>query len=137
LIKIHSFFSLQMEGLSEVTKSYSPLSAPFDPPADSDPSVPPFWKISVPSTLHLTVYLDTVRPLSEPKWAKTGDIQDWLKSILGRMFWAAGDAAEGWEQKIQVVDPDPVCLKSFSSSFGSDAIVVATDHLDGSRRLVY
>jgi 20S proteasome subunit alpha 6 len=126
-----------MEGLSEVTKSYSPLSAPFDPPADSDPSVPPFWKISVPSTLHLTVYLDTVRPLSEPKWAKTGDIQDWLKSILGRMFWAAGDAAEGWEKKIQVVDPDPVCLKSTFSSFKSDAIVVATDNLDGSRWLVY
>ena len=99
-----------MEGLSEATKSYSPLCTPFDPPSDSDPSVPPFWKVTVPSTLHLIVYLDTVRPLSEPKWAKTGDIQDWLKSILGRMFWAAGDAAEGWEKKIQVVDPDPVCL---------------------------
>ena len=40
---------------------------------------------------------------------KTGDVQDWLKSMFGRMFWAAGDAAEaGWEKKIEVVDPDPV-----------------------------
>lgn len=30
--------------------------------------------------------------------------------MFGRMFWVAGDAAEGWEKKIQVVDPDPVCL---------------------------
>ena len=24
------------------------------------------------------------------------------------MFWVAGDAAGGWEKKIEVVDPDPV-----------------------------
>jgi 20S proteasome subunit alpha 6 len=29
--------------------------------------------------------------------------------MFGRMFWVSGDAAEGWEKKIQVVDPDPVC----------------------------
>jgi hypothetical protein len=46
--------------------------------------------------------------LSEPKWAKSGDVQDWLKSMFGRMFWVAGDAADGWEKKILVVDPDPV-----------------------------
>jgi hypothetical protein len=56
----------------------------------------------------MLVHLDTARPLSEPKWAKSGDIQEWLKSMFGRMFWVAGDAAEGWEKKIQVVDPDPV-----------------------------
>jgi 20S proteasome subunit alpha 6 len=62
----------------------------------------------MPSSLTMLVHLDTVRPLSEPKWAKSGDIQEWLKSMFGRMFWVAGDAAEGWEKKIQVVDPDPV-----------------------------
>jgi 20S proteasome subunit alpha 6 len=70
--------------------------------------LPPFAKVTIPSTLLVTVYLDTERPLSEPKWAKSGDIQDWLKSMFGRMFWVAGDAAEGWEKKILVVDPDPV-----------------------------
>jgi hypothetical protein len=56
----------------------------------------------------MVVYLDTERPLSEPKWARSGDVQEWLKSMFGRMFWVAGAAAEGWEKKIQVVDPDPV-----------------------------
>ncbi|KAJ3498126.1 hypothetical protein NLJ89_g10261 [Agrocybe chaxingu] len=96
-----------MEGLSEVTKSYSPLLDAKDGSLESDPTVPPFWRTTIPSTVHLLVYLDTARPLSEPKWAKTGDVQDWLKSMFGRMFWVAGDAAEGWEKKIQVTDPDP------------------------------
>jgi 20S proteasome subunit alpha 6 len=90
-----------------------------------DITVPPFCKVPVPSSLKLFVYLDTARPLSEPKWAKTGDVQDWLKSMFGRMFWVAGDAAEGWEKKIHVVDPDPVrfiynkLLALYSTSFSS------------------
>lgn len=28
--------------------------------------------------------------------------------MFGRMFWVTGDAADGWEKKIEVVDPDPV-----------------------------
>ncbi|KAF9534962.1 hypothetical protein CPB83DRAFT_866259 [Crepidotus variabilis] len=91
------------EGLSESTKSYSTLPASA---WEGDSTVPPLAK--APSTsLQMNVYLDTARPLSEPKWAKSGDVQDWLKSMFGRMFWVAGDAADGWEKKIQVVDPDP------------------------------
>ncbi|KAF5388316.1 hypothetical protein D9615_000118 [Tricholomella constricta] len=95
-----------VEGLSDLTKSYLPLQTIRDE-SESDPTLPPFSKVSIPSTLTLLVHLDTARPLSEPKWAKSGDIQEWLKSMFGRMFWVAGDAAEGWEKKIQVVDPDP------------------------------
>ncbi|KAH0587213.1 hypothetical protein H2248_006020 [Termitomyces sp. 'cryptogamus'] len=95
-----------VEGLSEITKSYLPLQAICDN-AGCDDTLPPFSKASIPSTITLRVYLDTARPLSEPKWAKSGDVQEWLKSMFGRMFWVAGDAAEGWEKKIQVVDPDP------------------------------
>lgn len=40
---------------------------------------------------------------------KSGDVQEWLKSMFGRMFWVAGEAADGWEKKIEVADPDPVC----------------------------
>lgn len=98
-----------LEGLSDVTKSYLPLPTLLDSSVDGDPDItlPPFSRATLPSTLTLLVHLDTTRPLSEPKWAKTGDIQDWLKSMFGRMFWVSGDAAEGWEKKIQVVDPDP------------------------------
>jgi len=71
-------------------------------------TLPPFWRLALPATVTLFLYLDTERPLSEPKWAKTGDVQEWLRSMFGRMFWVAGEAAEGWEKKIHVVDPDPV-----------------------------
>lgn len=71
--------------------------------------MPPFRKASLPLKAVLVAYLDKDRPLSEPRWVKTGDVQDWLKSMFGRMFWVAGDeAADGWEKKIEVVDPDPV-----------------------------
>lgn len=80
----------------------------------------------------MNVYLDTERPLSEPKWAKTGDVQDWLKSMFGRMFWAAGDAADGWEKKIQVVDPDPVRWVAFFCFLFLTRLPIATDNLDGS-----
>ncbi|KAJ6627530.1 hypothetical protein B0H10DRAFT_1995068 [Mycena sp. CBHHK59/15] len=90
-----------METLSEVTKSYHPIVSP----PDSD--FPPFSQVSPPMAITLIVYLDTARPLSEPKWVKTGDVPEWLKSLFGRMFWFAGDAAESWEKKIIVSDPDP------------------------------
>ena len=73
-----------------------------------DPTVPPFSKAKVPSEVTLLVYLDRERPLSEPKWVKSGDVQEWLKSMFGRMFWFSRDGAGGWEKKLEVVDPDPV-----------------------------
>jgi 20S proteasome subunit alpha 6 len=94
-----------METLSDVTKSYHPIQST----ADSN-DFPPFSSVSTALSITLLVYLDTTRPLSEPKWVKTGDIPEWLKSLFGRMFWFAGDAAESWEKKITVSDPDPVSL---------------------------
>lgn len=90
------------ETLSDATKSYCPTRST----AHSN-DFPPFSTVSTPLAITLMVYLDTARPLSEPKWVKTGDIPEWLKSLFGRMFWFAGDAAESWEKKIIVSDPDP------------------------------
>ncbi|KIK21760.1 hypothetical protein PISMIDRAFT_103509 [Pisolithus microcarpus 441] len=95
-----------IEGLSEAMKSYSPLPMVCEA-SSADETIPPFRKHSLPSKVKLVVHLDTERPLSEPKWVKSGDVQEWLKSIFGRMFWVAGAAADGWEKKIEVVDPDP------------------------------
>jgi 20S proteasome subunit alpha 6 len=92
-----------METLSDVTKSYNAIQSTSD-----SKDFPPFSQVSPPLAVTLIVHLDTVRPLSEPKWVKTGDIPEWLKSLFGRMFWFAGDAAESWEKKIIVSDPDPV-----------------------------
>lgn len=105
----HETYSLsQMEGLSDVTKSYLPLQSTSDA-YEADPTLPPFSTLELPSSLSMTLHLDTDKPLSEPKWVKSGDVQEWLKSMFGRMFWVAGDAAGGWEKKIEVADPDPVC----------------------------
>ena len=97
-----------------MTKSYGPVQALADSSA-ADGAVPPFSQATLPALMTLVVHLDRERPLSEPKWVKTGDVQEWLKSMFGRMFWVAGDAAEGWEKKIEVRDPDPVCLYSTSN----------------------
>jgi 20S proteasome subunit alpha 6 len=100
---------LQIEGLSETTRSYAPLpTLPSDDSSAADQTIPTFTQAPIPSQIILIAHLDTDRPLSEPKWVKSGDVQEWLKSMFGRMFWVAGDAADGWERKIEVVDPDPV-----------------------------
>ncbi|KAM6495144.1 hypothetical protein JOM56_009767 [Amanita muscaria] len=96
--------------MTPLTSPPNPLKTKMSNPptleaAEADSTLPLFANSTSAATLF--VYLDTARPLSEPKWAKTGDVQDWLKSMFGRMFWVAGDAAEGWEKEIQVVDPDP------------------------------
>ena len=109
---------MQIEGLSEATKSYAPLpTLPSDGSAPTDETLPTFTQALIPSQIILITHLDTDRPLSEPKWVKSGDVQEWLKSMFGRMFWVAGDAADGWERKIEVVDPDPVsyCLPIISN----------------------
>ncbi|KAI0643740.1 hypothetical protein C8Q79DRAFT_976511 [Trametes meyenii] len=97
---------IAMEGCSQETTSYVSLDI-SEQLESEDPTVPPFSKARVPSEVSLILYLDKEKPLSEPRWVKTGDVQEWLRSMFGRMFWVAGDAADGWEKRIEVVDPDP------------------------------
>ena len=44
---------------------------------------------------------------------KSGDVQEWLKSMFGRMIWLPGEVVGGWEKKIEVVDPDPVSFNLY------------------------
>jgi len=99
------FKGILIEALDEDTKAYAPLLG-LSESSESDVTLPPFWCFALPTKTTLIVYLDKERPLSEPKWVKTGDVQDWLKDMFGRMFWVAGHAV-GWEKKIEVVNPDP------------------------------
>uniref|UniRef100_A0A0W0FL96 Proteasome subunit alpha type 1 n=1 Tax=Moniliophthora roreri TaxID=221103 RepID=A0A0W0FL96_MONRR len=85
-----------METLSNVTKSYLPIEG-----VSSDPILPPFTLGTPSSILTLVAYLDKQRPLSEPRWAKSGDIQEWLRTEFGN------SVTHGWEKKIIVADPDP------------------------------
>ncbi|KAI0637749.1 hypothetical protein C8Q77DRAFT_1087647 [Trametes polyzona] len=96
---------IAMEGCSEANTYVSlDISEELE---TQDVTVPPFSKAKVPSEISLILYLDKEKPLSEPRWVKTGDVQEWLRSMFGRMFWVAGDAADGWERRIEVADPDP------------------------------
>ncbi|KAI0771496.1 hypothetical protein BD413DRAFT_549026 [Trametes elegans] len=96
---------IAMEGCSEANTYVSlDISEQLE---SEDTTVPPFSKAKVPSEVSLILYLDKEKPLSEPRWVKTGDVQEWLRSMFGRMFWVAGDAADGWERRIEVADPDP------------------------------
>ncbi|KAF9263701.1 hypothetical protein L218DRAFT_980084 [Marasmius fiardii PR-910] len=93
---------LSMESLSDTNKTFTPVDKlPNDPVL-----LPPFASASSPN-LTLIVYLDTERPLSEARWLKTGDIQDWLRSMFGKAPPLGGASGNGWERKITVVDPDP------------------------------
>ncbi|KAJ2935427.1 hypothetical protein H1R20_g1667, partial [Candolleomyces eurysporus] len=92
-----------VEALSEA-KSYAALPNILEHTAEADDTVPPFPKLSLPTSVRLVAHLDVARPLSEPKWAKSGDVQEWLRSMLGSK---SDESSEGWEKKIQVMDPDP------------------------------
>ncbi|THH33800.1 hypothetical protein EUX98_g460 [Antrodiella citrinella] len=96
---------ITVEEFTEASTSYKAIDLTAQTCEDS--AVPHFYQITTPYHAVLVAHLDKDRPLSEPKWVKTGDVQEWLRSMFGRMFWVAGDAAEGWEKKIEVVDPDP------------------------------
>lgn len=92
-----------MEYISESTKAYVPVSS-FSDQAEGDPTIPPFTKFPRPHTITVVGYFDTTKPLSEPRWVRTGDIPEWLRSMFGRPV----TEGEGWEKKIIVSDPDPV-----------------------------
>ncbi|PWN24258.1 hypothetical protein BCV69DRAFT_280148 [Microstroma glucosiphilum] len=58
-----------------------------------------------PQELVINVYLDKLAPLSEAKWLKTGDVEDWLSALPGFAHSRLSD--QSWHQKIHVDDPDP------------------------------
>jgi 20S proteasome subunit alpha 6 len=98
--------------LDKTTKSYVPLSD-LSEASESDETLPPFWCWVIPTKTTLIAYLETAKPLLEAKWVKTGDVHEWLRNMFGRTFWTAGDSL-GWEHRIEVVDPDPVCIITIS-----------------------
>lgn len=105
----------QIEALDEASQTYRSIPAST---CDKDSTVPPLTKYLASNTatpdtvkIRLTLYLDKEKPLSEPKWVKTGDIEDWLKSIIGsggKLEDKDGKEHGTWSGKIIIADPDPV-----------------------------
>lgn len=77
----------------------------------ADPDAPP----RVPSSLNrqtitVTAKLDRANPLTEARWVKTGEIDNWILSLGITNGADPKDAKKlsEWRGKIKVVDPDPV-----------------------------
>lgn len=76
-------------------------------------SLPPLFRLPVTSShsgeeqqeLVITVSLDRLAPLAEPKWLKTGDVDEWLSTLPA--FAGTLPSEQAWHDKINVVDPDP------------------------------
>lgn len=93
---------IQVEVLSEVTKDYVPATYTTE-----DPTLPNFLSLvqsGESKEVDLIAYLDQVKPLSEPKWVRTGEINDFLQTVFLKK--PAGMLT--WRDKIEVMDPDPV-----------------------------
>lgn len=78
---------------------------------DSSPaqSVPPLHRVipvstPAPDALTFTVYLNKKKPLSEPKWCRTNQADEWLYEQFGKVSLSEA----GWRGKLEIVDPDPV-----------------------------
>ncbi|KAG8945439.1 hypothetical protein FRC04_000814 [Tulasnella sp. 424] len=98
----------QIDALEDSSQTYKPVPHSS---YGNDRTIPPFPKYlasaaSKPIKLRLLLYLDKEKPLSEPKWVKTGDIEDWLKTMFGPLKTGPQTYAS-WSGKISIVDPDP------------------------------
>ncbi|KAF8528912.1 hypothetical protein BU17DRAFT_60665 [Hysterangium stoloniferum] len=108
--RIEVFLSLQREGEVNfkglIAESYSQATHSYihSQLKEEDELLPPWSKIVTPSKTTLTIYLDKEKPLTEPRWVKTGDVEEWLRNTFG-ILWVSGE--DGWEKRIEVVDPDP------------------------------
>ncbi|ORY21156.1 hypothetical protein BCR39DRAFT_554155 [Naematelia encephala] len=94
------FVSVHPEKLEELWKETT----------NSAESVPPVHKAfssAATSGLTIVVHLNKKRPLSEPKWCRTNQADEWLLEQFGSRV---ASSSSGWSGKLEIVDPDPVCV---------------------------
>ncbi|BGP24996.1 proteasome subunit alpha type 1 [Rhodotorula toruloides] len=101
------------------------LQSDFDSLTDSATALPATF---AHETITIVAQLDRLNPLTEARWVKTGDVDNWIVS-LGISSGAnpkETDKLSEWRNKVKVVDPDPPptiqnALESWaaSSSVGS------------------
>ncbi|KAG8963325.1 hypothetical protein FRC03_003155 [Tulasnella sp. 419] len=107
LMNIGNCRGILVDAFDEASQTY--VAVPYGSPGE-DATIPPFHKYqnmsADPIRVRLLLFLDKDKPLSEPKWVKTGDIEEWLKNIFGQVK-PDLDTRNSWNGKIHVVDPDP------------------------------
>jgi hypothetical protein len=100
-----------LEALNEEVNVFGLGSSSTAAVSGEEAPFPPLDMLTTSETadeIELTAFLDTGNRLSEPKWVKSGHLEDWINSIKSRE--TAGEAEENWRwrKKLEVVDPDVV-----------------------------
>lgn len=100
---------IKVEAFDDTTQRYEFIT-PHAATSSSDQTIPELAKVGhTPTTITVTVHLDRDKPLTETKWVKTGDLDDWLSNEFGPLRPDPSGRAN-WSGKIEVADPDPVRL---------------------------
>ncbi|KAJ9098721.1 hypothetical protein QFC21_004369 [Naganishia friedmannii] len=104
-----------LEALNEEANVFGLASSSAAADVDGTSNFPPLDQLNSESTevIELTAFIDTAHRLSEPKWVKSGQLEDWISAIKTRE--TAGDAEENWRwrRKLEVADPEaPATLAS-------------------------
>lgn len=130
------FVPLNQTRLEELT-SVKPEAEAADGETGNDEASSTIPPLHQQSARTLTVWLNKNRPLSEPKWVKGNNADEWLFEMFGSYLRPAADvstsgAIAAWRGKLEVVDPDPAptlsdILTSWSntSSAGSSKARIA------------
>jgi hypothetical protein len=95
---------------SSSTAAVSEGDAPSFPPLDM------LTKSETADEIELIAFLDTGNRLSEPKWVKSGQLEDWISTSSTRSRDDAEAAEENWRwrKKLEIVDPEAVRINIFS-----------------------
>ncbi|CAE6458884.1 unnamed protein product [Rhizoctonia solani] len=100
------FRGVLVEVYNESTQRYE-LITPYAATQGDDLTIPDLSKTGhTPSEITIVVHLDRDKPLTETKWVKTGDLDEWLSNEFGPLRPDPSGQAN-WSGKIQVADPDP------------------------------
>ncbi|GJN90801.1 hypothetical protein Rhopal_003815-T1 [Rhodotorula paludigena] len=94
-----------------------------DEPSSLDPLLPPLHRLLASSadgeasaphafsheTITVSARLDRQNPLTEARWVKTGEVDNWIVSLGIAAGASPRDASKlsEWRSKIKIVDPDP------------------------------
>ncbi|KAH9816622.1 hypothetical protein DFH28DRAFT_209879 [Melampsora americana] len=97
------FMSSLQQKLPNDGEENTTQDTPQDQPKSGLKVIPSFKQ----NTVLIVAKLDTLNPLTEAKWVRTGDVDSWISQMTGRIFRPEDHTECGWRRKITVVDPDP------------------------------
>lgn len=124
----------QLEVLDEETSTFTQISKEalqnlWQPHSESsDNTLPPLHDLVSGvvdgESVKLTVYVDMHRCLSEPRWVKSGQVNDWIrKGAKAGVKKSESMLTEDWTSKIDVMDPEAVSTFVWKMLQGIPALI--------------